>query len=313
MASVRLEAGRLLAHVRPDLGGGLGELSVRGPDGALWPLLRRAPEDASYFNELACYTLAPWCNRIAGAAFEFAGRTHPLRADWPDGTAIHGAVKDKPWRMLDRTPASVRLRFDSREHADVNFPFPFACEARYELDEGGLTVGVRTINTGEEAMPAACGFHPFFVRRLWDEGDRVEVRLPVSGRYPAEGMIPTGPARDDEVSHDLRRGGALEAVAGGVELDDVFDGFAGPAEVCWPASGVAATVEGSEDLAHAVIYSARRGGEWLPWFCLEPVGMVNDGINLLARGWAGTGVRVLEPGGVLDSRMRIGVRLAEMG
>lgn len=308
MMPLTLEAGRLLARVRPDLGGGVSEFSVLGPDGTAWPLLRRAAPDAGHFNELACYTLAPWSNRIAGAAFGFGGRAHRLRPDWPDGTAIHGAVKDLPWRVVDRTPVSARLRFDGREGEGVNFPFPFACEARYELDGGGLTIGVRIVNTGAGSMPAGCGFHPFFVRRLWDERDRVEVRLPVSGRYPTEGMIPTGAAEDDAVARGLRRGGALEEVAGGAELDDVFAGFAGPAEVRWPASGVRALIDHSENLGHAVVYSARRGGEWLPWFCVEPVSMVNDGFNLQARGEPGTGVRVLEPGGAMDARFRLAVR-----
>ena len=43
------------------------------------------------------------------------------------------------------------------------------------------------------------------------------------------------------------------------------------------------------------------------YFCVEPVSHANDGFNLAARGVAGTGVRVLQPGETLRGSLRFTV------
>ena len=300
MGRIVIEQDRLRLEIDPALGAGIADFSIQGPDSAWWPIMRRAPLRPAHFNEMACYLLAPWSNRIAGARFEFAGRTHALTPDWPDGTAIHGLVKDKPWRILDRSPFSARLAFDSG--AGTRYPFPFACVARYEIVDRALVCDLSVQNSGDAAMPAGCGFHPFFRRRLWEDEECL-VTCRVAGRYPAEGQIPTGPAVPDAVTVRLAEPRPL----GALELDDVFDGFTGAA-IGWPRAGVRAVFETSPALGHAVVYAPVRAGSPLPFFCLEPVSMANDGFNGLARGEAGTGVALLAPGQSLAVRwtLRIG-------
>jgi aldose 1-epimerase len=288
-----IEHGGLRLEIDPAIGAGIADFSLRGPDGAWWPVMRRAPLRPAHFNDLACYLLAPWSNRIAGARFEFGGHVHQLEPDWPDGTAIHGLVKDKPWRILDRSPFSARLAFDGD---GLPYPFAFACEARYEVVDRSLVCDLAVRNTGEAPMPAGCGFHPFFRKRLWEDEECL-VLCRVAGRYPATGQIPTGPAAADAVTVRL----AAPHPLGRVELDDVFDGFAGAA-IGWPGAGVRAVFGASAALGHAVIYAPVREGTPLPFFCLEPVSMVNDGFNALARGEPGTGVTVLAPGESLAVR-----------
>jgi aldose 1-epimerase len=50
-----------------------------------------------------------------------------------------------------------------------------------------------------------------------------------------------------------------------------------------------------------------EAGRPAPWFCLEPVSMVNDGFNLIERGQGGTGVAVLGPGEAIEARIAISV------
>ena len=91
----------------------------------------------------------------------------------------------------------------------------------------------------------------------------------------------------------------------------MFAGFGGGAVIEWPASGVRLTMRCSEALGHLVVFTPRGEGAPLPWFCVEPTSMVNDGFNLSERGLEGTGVRVLEAGGTLRTRVEMVVERVE--
>ncbi len=309
MRRVTIDNERLRVAIEPALGAGVADFSLRAPSGEFVPIWRRAPEHVSWWNDLGSYALVPWCNRIAGGVFTFEGRRIELAHDWKDGTAIHGVVKDRAFEVLDRSPVSARFLFDSRVHGESAsvraWPWAFSCVLRYELDERSLTHEVSVTNRAEAPMPCGVGFHPHFVRALWDPRDEVVVAMNVAGRYPCTGMIPSGAARPDEVTAHFRAARPL----GTLDLDDVFAGSDGRMSVTWPASGVRARFECSPDFGHSVVYSPveREGGTVRPFphFCLEPVSMVNDGFNLLARGQSGTGVRVIAP----DETMSVTVRV----
>jgi aldose 1-epimerase len=301
MRTIRISEGALSAAIEPAVGAGLSRLTLQRGDGAA-EILRPA-ESVPRFADLSMYIMAPWTNRIAGASFEFGGRRYRLRADWEDGTAIHGDVKTREWRVLDRTPVSARLGLDSRDLRDANWPWPYAAEVRYEIDRGALVCDLAIRNLGEVPMPAGLGFHPFFSRSL-READVVRVKAVTRGRYPVRGMIPSGAARRDEVTATLGAGGPL----GDLVLDDVFGGFEPPAVITWDRSGLEARVECSPNLGHVVVFSPRADTGMKPWFCVEPVSMVTDGFNLMSRGQAGTGVQVVAPGDWLRCRISIAVR-----
>jgi len=299
MTRVVIESSALRLEIVPALGAGIAGLWWNQGDGPPLALMRPAPADATWFNSLACYLLAPWSNRVPRGQFTFEGVEHALTPDWPDGSAIHGLVKDHPWRLIERTPVTALLTFDSRDHAGLDWPWPFRTDVRYELFDDALSVRLTLHNAAATPMPAGLGFHPFFPRALGPVPDEVRIRYAARGRYPAEGMIPTAPARPDEVTEHLARGESLRPL----ELDDVFLGNPDGAEILYPIAGVRLSYTCSPELTHAVIYSQQP-----EFFCFEPVTMVNDGFNLLARGWADTGVRVLPPGATLtaDWRLRVG-------
>ncbi len=307
MNRVVLDSARLHLEIEPDVGAGIADFSLRRPDGALWPLMRRAPERVMWFNDLACYTLVPWCNRIAAARFRFRGREYTLRPDWPDGTAIHGDAKHRPWRVLDRSSVAARFGIESRDVGDPNWPWPCAARARYDLFDDQLVIDMSVRNLGDAPMPAGIGLHPFWMRAL-TAGEDCEGHSSIRARYPAVGMIPTGPAREDDLTRRLATGGTLGSLA----VDDVFacgdpSEKAGWATIRWPRSGIQARIDCSANLRHAVVYSRVEAGRPAPWFCLEPVSMVNDGFNLLERGQEGTGVAVLGSGEAMEARAAIRV------
>jgi aldose 1-epimerase len=287
MGRIRIQTDRLRLEIDPAVGAGVTDFSLRHA-GAWQALMRPAPGRPG-FNDVGCYLLAPWSNRIAGARFVWRSREHALRADWPDGTAIHGLVKDRPWRIAERTPLTATLELDSRDQEDLAFPWAFSARVRYEVTSDALSVrlGVCNASSDAEPMPAGLGFHPFFPRSLRDTHDEARIRYTGRGRYPAAGMIPTGSARPDEVTAQLAAGVPVSQLV----LDDVFLGSAEAAAIAWPASGVRLTYACSPSLSHAVIYTGR-----LDSFCFEPVTMVNDGFNLASQGWSDTGVAALGPG-----------------
>ena len=293
MGRILIESGGLHLELDPVLGAGIAEFSMKRGD-ALCPLMRRSSSTPTGFNDLACYLLAPWSNRIADGRFRWRAREHQVRPDWPDGTAIHGLVKDRPWRIIDRSPLTATLEFDSRAEAGLAFPWPFRAVVRYALSEDTLSVSLSVRNEARngDPMPAGLGFHPFFPRALAEQQDQVSIRYSGRGRYPARGMIPTGPAAPDDVTLHLASDRPLEELA----LDDVFLGSANGATITWPASGVRLVYSCSPTLSHAVIYTGLADA-----FCFEPVTMVNDGFNLAELGWPQTGVAGLRPGTSLSA------------
>jgi aldose 1-epimerase len=290
MDAVVLENRFLRARALPALGAGLAELSWRRA--VEWePILRPAPAGVTWFNDLACYLLAPWPNRIKEGCFLWQGRDIRLARDWPDGTAIHGLVKQANWTVDRRSDSEVRLNVRVTPEA---WPWEFECSVAYSLNGASFRSELQLRNLSGRAegpMPCGIGFHPFFARRV---GQTVRVRAPVRRRYALERQLPVGPPEDDELTRSLRQGRTL----GDEFLDDVFEGSPDGTAVEWLPSGLRATVRCSESLGHTVIYSRGRdeSGGMPTSFCLEPVSMVNNGFRLSAQGWDGTGVRELGPG-----------------
>lgn len=289
MTGIVLESERLRVAVEPRLGAGISDFSWRSPAGAWVQLMRPAPPGTTWFNDLACYILAPWSNRIANAELSWRGMHHLLLADWPDGTAIHGLVKDRPWKISQRSPVSALL--SCRGGGNPAFPRPFTVEVAYEVAASSLQVSVAmthaTGNSRDGAMPAGIGFHPFWRRSLSVGDDDVVVKLGGLKRYPCEALIPTAPAAIDAITQRFAAGTRIDDLA----LDDIFTGSSDGAVIEWPRDRVQARYRCSTNLGHTVAFTGQPDS-----FCLEPVSMVNDGFNLESRGWTDTGVQALMPG-----------------
>lgn len=290
---------RLRLTIDPALGAGIADFSIAGPAKGWYPLMRRAAPGESNPSNLACFTMAPYSNRLRDARFTFDGRTHQLRPTSAPGVtpvvAQHGDVRARPWSILDRSPLSARLAFTSRDHDGVNFPFAFSSIIRYELRDDRLLIDLSVTNDDAHAMPAGCGLHPYFPRALFRHDDAVTVRVPCAHEYPLSNGLPTGaPALSPLVEH-FKAARPLPSAP----VDTVLGGFSGVAQIEWPQSGVTLTMRTSPNLGHVVLFAPHtgaQGGGPLPYLAVEPVTNVNDGFNLHAQGAPGTGVQVLAPG-----------------
>jgi galactose mutarotase-like enzyme len=101
-----------------------------------------------------CYAMVPFAGRLRDGRFSYAGRTWQMPLNMPPH-AMHGVVLDRTWREVDDRTIEVAL----------GAPWPFAGRVvhHFDLQPGQLTFRLEL--HADEPMPAALGWHPWFVRR----------------------------------------------------------------------------------------------------------------------------------------------------
>ncbi|GII00309.1 aldose 1-epimerase family protein [Planobispora takensis] len=137
-------------------------------------VLRRGERDlvASWPADgpIPCYSgtlLAPWPNRVGGARYSFAGRTHRLPVNEEDrGNALHGLVAEVDWEAVEWSEerdgqGSVRLTHTITPVP--GYPFTLALQVLYTLTPEGLTTTLTAENIGREAAPYGAGPHPWLL------------------------------------------------------------------------------------------------------------------------------------------------------
>lgn len=320
MALIHLVHDRLRVSIDAAVGAGIADFSVQGPAKFWYPLMRRGAPGETVPSLLGSFLMAPWCNRTAGAAFAFGGRQRSLRANTPDGHAQHGDVRARAFTVLDRSPISARFEFDSRSldaapdsPQGPNWPWAYVVRQRFELGPRLLAVEISVTNASNEPMPAGCGLHPYFPRRLWDDGDQLHVKAPVRGRYPTTRAIPTGAPVRDALCERLCAGGALPDTP----VDDVFlaepgQGAGARADLHWSRSNVTLSMTASPVMGHLVVFCphAESGKPTpLPYVAVEPQSQVNNALNLAETPGIVPGTVTLEPGATLTATTSFAVTL----
>jgi aldose 1-epimerase len=297
MPPITIDNDRVRLEIVPEAGASIANLAAR-VRGDWLPILRPTSDaDVASLNSslYACFALVPWSNRLADARFAFAGKTYQLRANTPEGYAIHGDVRKRPWRVVAQTGTFAELAFASRDFADVNFPFPFAVALRYEVADETLSATLELTSCAAEPMPAGIGFHPYYRRTLLDDAEEVEIRAATPRAYRE--LVPTTRAAAVDPSQDFSAGRAL----GRQDFDTCFAGWDGKATITWPGSRVRAHVACDPTFDHLIVFAPPAK----PFFALEPVSNANNGFNLAALGDPDAGVRVLAPGETLRGVFRL--------
>jgi aldose 1-epimerase len=255
-------------------------------------------------TDFSSYTLAPYSNRIRNHVFEFRGRKHQLRPNWPDGQTIHGDVHGEPWRVSQLEPSILNCEIDSSEITDLNFPFPYRVCCVYKLEGERFLTTLELTNTGTETMPAGFGIHPYFQRRIPGSNADCQLEFEASGWYQASD--PKDPIPDAAAGPIPADKHFLQARAINDQfIDGVYNGFAGSATLAWPGSGWRMKLEADPVFSHFVVFTAPDHT-----LALEPVSNATDGFNLHARGIQNVGVSELEPGETM--RGSISLRLEQV-
>ncbi|GHD09550.1 aldose 1-epimerase family protein [Zhihengliuella salsuginis] len=171
--------------------------------------------------------LAPWPNRIAGAAWDLDGATQQLDVtEAATGNAIHGLLRNTGYRALEHGDHHVTIAAEI--YPQHGYAYRLTHTARYELDaDGQLAVTQRLAHHGSldgGPAPAALGAHPFL--RVGDvPTDELRLTTTATSFLPVdEKMIPVGTA-DAAGDMDFRSGRLLDGFRtdtafGGLSLDD---------------------------------------------------------------------------------------------
>ncbi|MGA7703595.1 MAG: aldose 1-epimerase family protein [Solirubrobacteraceae bacterium] len=195
-----------------EVGGGVREYTLAGRP-VLHPYGLRDMCDGAHGTPLI-----PWPNRLADGSYEFDGKRHQLALSEPTKhDAIHGLLRWRPWRCLEREPSRVVM--GARLHPSPGYPFMLDVSVDYSLNEAGLTVTTSALNVGERACPFGTGQHPYLSP---GEGslDACSLELPASTRIVAdpERQLPVGREPVEGGDYDYRVARSLE----GASIDSAF-------------------------------------------------------------------------------------------
>ncbi len=196
--------------------------------------------------------LIPWPNRLADGRYSFDGSDHQVALSEPAKcNAIHGLLRWRPWRALEREPSRVTMG----THLYPMTGYPFALELRidYQLDDDGLTVSTTATNIGERPCPYGAGQHPYL-----SPGSAVVDDCTLE--LPAQIRILTDEKRQLPVGEEPVEGTALDfrqpRLLGDLRVDDPFTGLSRGEDgraVTRLAAPDGATVELWVDRSYAVI------------------------------------------------------------
>lgn len=247
-----------------------------------------APLSAANFHML------PYSNRIKDGQFGFGGAQIAL--DNAKNHAIHGALRKRPWAVTERSASKVSAQYDTRQHGDVNWPWSMQAQVSYALTEHTLKSEMTLTNTGDTAMPAGMGWHPYFCRHI--AGANAQLLIPAEGVYPdTDGdCLPTGAPVALPEFLDFKAAKMLDAAQ---RIDHCLSGFRSPAVIAWPDANVELHMQASNNCQHLVLFNPDAD-----YFAVEPVTNANDGFNLQAKG-VDAGVATLQPGETLMAHMHL--------
>lgn len=294
-AIIELQSPHWRAVVAPGCGGGLVRLDWI-KDGAAVSILRHGDERRlEDTDQLACYPLVPWSNRLGGRGLPKApdgvGYVQVPNNRPGDRYPVHGDAWQSPWSVAERDATHVVLR-----HAGQPWlPFRYRAEMQYQLDDSGFRCELTAHNEDDAPVPFGLGMHPYFLRT-----PETKVRMKACHTWPPQSDRLPGrcvPIAATSVPAD----GQWQPLPDH-ELDHCAGGWNGRAEIAWPEHGLTAALETWPPAPFFVMYTPPEER----YFCLEPVTHANDA-HRRQPGGGDLGVRWLQPGETMRLEMRLTV------
>jgi aldose 1-epimerase len=227
-------------------------------------------------NQLACYPLVPWSNRITEGGFIADGQHFILRNNRSDDPyPIHGTGWQRPWELQSHTQDTALLTLDD---AAVD-AYAFQASLHYALTHDTLQITLGVTNKAAVPMPFGLGLHPFFPRT-----SKTRLQSVASHVWLNDGCSPIPTEhRTVPAEWDFR----VSRLLPDHELNHCFSGWQGSAVI----DGGDLALELSADTDRFIVYTP-VGADF---FCFEPVDHVIDAMHRPG-GALANGMTRLEPG-----------------
>lgn len=137
-------------------GGDTAEVRLFGAELSAWRALGVDliwPKDPKIWDQTAP-VLFPVVGWTRDGSVTVAGKPYPL--------ALHGFAWKKRFEIAERREDYVRLALVDDAGTRALYPFAFRFEVEFRLRPGALDNNLIVTNTGDGALPYACGLHPAF-------------------------------------------------------------------------------------------------------------------------------------------------------
>jgi len=183
----------------PGFGATLQAFRIRQKDGSLFNVINSYKDGSELKREgsrsFKGPKLSPFPCRIPDGIYHFGDKEYRFGHLFPDGTAIHGLLYDKPFVVLeeatDAGEGTLLMEYGYKGD-DVGYPFHYSCQVRYTLHTAGeLEVATTVTNLDKSVIPMADGWHPYF--RLGGKIDhwRMQFHAEAILEFDAR-LVPTG-------------------------------------------------------------------------------------------------------------------------
>jgi aldose 1-epimerase len=223
--------------------------------------------------------MAPFCDRVAGAAYVFDGQEHDLLPGSTARLVYHGLVRSMPFTLdLLDTDDGLAATFRCHGLSEVphpGYPFPVDVDVTYRLGPASLGVQIDGHNRGTVPAPFASGWHPYFRLPGATTVDELELRVASRTRIETDAALIPLPGQDAYAA--IGPDQAQWQPIGDAVLDVGYLAD-GPAILRSPSSGVELTLTQDSGLVHVftgdTIARDRRRA-----VAVEPVESLTDAFN----------------------------------
>lgn len=228
--------------------------------------------------------LFPIVGRLVGDRYRLDGRDYSLPQ--------HGFARRRDFALVAQAADRATFRLEDDAETRAVYPFAFALDATYRLDEATLWIEIAVTNRDSRDMPASFGFHPAFAwplpygapraahRILFDEPEFSSLRSIGEGGIAADRRASPVEGRTLPLSDDLFTADAL----------------------IWDQLASRGLLYGAEDGPQLRIRFPDTGvlGLWTKpgarYVCVEPWWGIADPAGFTGEIWDKPGIQRLAPG-----------------
>jgi galactose mutarotase-like enzyme len=132
-----------------------------------WEVLYR-PAETGNVKRWGLPVMIPNFSRLKDGIFKEKGTTLP----------IHGFGRNLPWTLTSHEETSISIQLASSDATRHDYPYEFLFTVTVSVSENELLYVLTMENKGDETMPIAPGFHPYFTVAQEEKPNMVVDSLP---------------------------------------------------------------------------------------------------------------------------------------